>query len=201
MPLWPAPDDRRLWQRMQRGDTRAFTALYDRHGGVLLRYGLRMGVAQALAEEAVQETFLALLEQAADPSRPGFDPDRGPLLPYLLGVCRNAVLQRLRKTRRESPWTDRGEVSQGADLADVEAVRQAVAHLESPFQEVVVLCDLEGLPYEEAARRLEVPIGTVRSRLARARARLAEALDDGEATGRSQARRPPSQVREAGGAK
>jgi len=76
--------DAELLQLIVAGDDQAFTALYRRHQGAVYRFALLMSGSANIAEEVTQEVFLVLI---LDPNR--FDPERGPLLPYLCGVARN----------------------------------------------------------------------------------------------------------------
>jgi RNA polymerase sigma-70 factor (ECF subfamily) len=125
-----------------------------------------MSGSPAAAEDVTQEVFLALIG-----GRDGYDERRGALRSYLYGVARNQLLKRLPRPRQlpgVEPVRAAGE--------DVAAVREAVQALPVAFREVVVLCELEGLSYEEAAEVCGVPVGTIRSRLHRARAQLQESL-------------------------
>jgi RNA polymerase sigma-70 factor (ECF subfamily) len=102
----------------------------------------------------------------------------------LIGVARNQVLRLIEKDRRYAEDLAGGEhPSEGSDaLSDlarqekVEAVRQAVLSLPPNYREIVAMCDLEEMDYLEAAEALGCPLGTVRSRLHRARAMLSEKL-------------------------
>jgi RNA polymerase sigma-70 factor (ECF subfamily) len=177
------PSDDDLLPLLRSGDEAAFSALYRRWQGRLYRFALRMTGSEALAEDALQETFLVVIGGAA-----GYDPARGSFPGWLFGVARNQVLTRLRRESRFVPLEpDAGEpvheVRAVDDIQaellrreDVERVRGAVLDLAEPFREAVVLCDLQGLSYEDAAQAMGCPIGTVRSRLHRARGMLAERL-------------------------
>jgi RNA polymerase sigma-70 factor (ECF subfamily) len=180
-----AADDDDLVHRAQRGDEGAFTALYRRLEGPIYRFALRMGGSGALAEDVVQESFLALLGGKAR-----FDPARGTLRSFLFGVARNQLGKRVREERAGSRAAGGGGPVEPAGAASerVRAVREALARLELRFREVVILCELEGLSYEEAAAALDAPVGTVRSRLHRARAELIALLRDEAPAGA----RPPA---------
>jgi RNA polymerase sigma-70 factor, ECF subfamily len=157
-----------LLRRLRRGDEEAFMTIYRSHQGPVYRFALRMSGSAAAAEDVTQEVFLALLGP-----RDGFDERRGALRSYLYGVARNQILKRLERPR-ELPLETEG--TRAAPSEDVAAVREAVQALPVPFREVVVLCELEGLSYEEAAEVCGVPVGTIRSRLHRARAQLLDSL-------------------------
>jgi len=168
-----------LLRRASSGDEDAFVALYRRFQGPVHRFAWRMTGSRETAEDVTQETFLALLR---GPTR--YESGRGPLGAYLYGIARNLLA---RRAGRDRPYVPLSEGEEGAlratDLsADPErqravgTIREAVLGLPMHYREVVVLCELQGLPYEEAATALECPLGTVRSRLHRARALLAARL-------------------------
>jgi len=187
--------DSALVELLRRGDEEAFASLYRAHQARLYRFAFHMSHSHSIAEETTQETFLTLIRQ---PER--YDPARGNVAAFLFGVARNHVLRALERDRRFEPLeADQSQAAVGpnghsaADLraveehddADgasalaqlerqdrVESVRRAVLSLPPVYREVVVLCDLEQCSYADAAARLECPVGTVRSRLNRARGLL-----------------------------
>jgi RNA polymerase sigma-70 factor (ECF subfamily) len=171
------PGDADLLRRLRARDEEAFSLLYRRWQGPLYRYALRMGGSPAMAEDVTQEVFMALLQR-----NEGYDPARGPLASYLHGIARNLVCRRLERDPRSQPLAD--VVAPDDPLNDVarreitDRVWSALLALSLPLREAVVLCDLQGLTYEEAAAAVGCPIGSVRSRLHRGRARLAECLKD-----------------------
>jgi RNA polymerase sigma-70 factor (ECF subfamily) len=178
------PADFELLRRMRAGDESAFTVLYQRWQGRLFRYALRMCGSEALAEDVTHEVFMALMNGGG-----AFDPTQGPLAPYLFGIARNQVRRGLGRQRAllaepgepAAPPSDDPQERLAA-LEDVRTVRQAVVALPEHYREAIVLCDLEQLSYEEAAEALGCPIGTVRSRLHRAREILGERLRSRRAT-------------------
>jgi RNA polymerase sigma-70 factor (ECF subfamily) len=181
-----------LVDAMRRGDEQAFAALYAAHHRAIYRYALQMCGAAA-ADDVVQETFTALLRDRA------FDPQRGGLAAYLFGIARHHILRRLSIARVElsfdeesdAPITAASSFNPLEDMSRAEAiasVRTAIATLPPAYREVVVLCELQDVGYAVAAEVLQCPIGTVRSRLHRARALLttkleALARDQGDASG------------------
>ncbi len=163
---------------MLEGDEESFAALYTRRQGAVYRFALHMTGSAALAEDVTHDVFVALLESGRR-----FDPARGTLVSFLYGIARNRVLRRLDRDRTEPAVVSEETAGDEEDLLDgltrretIEQVRRAVVSLPATYREVVVLCDLEGASYEEAAAALECRIGTVRSRLSRGRAMLAEKL-------------------------
>jgi RNA polymerase sigma-70 factor (ECF subfamily) len=184
--MTPAPveTDDELLLRMQSGDEEAFLALYRRRQAGLFRFALHMSGSLPVAEDVTQEVFLALLREGC-----GYDPDRGTLSGYLYGIARKLVLRQLERGRPEVALdTDSDDFLQPelAVLDDplldltrqegIDALRRAVQALPRRYREVVVLCDLEEVDYADAAVALGCPIGTVRSRLHRARGLLLEKL-------------------------
>jgi RNA polymerase sigma-70 factor (ECF subfamily) len=173
-----------LLSRIQSGDEQAFMALYHRRQAALYRFALHMSGSAAAAEDVTQEVFLVLLREGC-----GYDPDRGTLSGYLFGVARKLVLRHVDRTRGDVALDAESEEMALSQLAvtddplidltrreGIENLRRAVQALPRRYREVVVLCDLEEVDYADAAIALGCPIGTVRSRLHRARALLLEKL-------------------------
>ena len=177
--------DDELLAELRRGDEAAFLYLYNRRQAALYRFALHMSGSAAIAEDTTQEVFLALLRVEC-----GYNPDRGTLSGYLFGIARKLVLRQLEKARGDVAIEgdpEEGAIPELAASEDVledltrregiESLRRAVNALPRRYREVVVLCDLEELDYADAAEALGCPIGTVRSRLHRARALLLEKLE------------------------
>ena len=173
--------DAALVEAVRRGDEGAFARLYAAHHPPLYRYAVNMCGAAA-ADDVVQDTFLAVLR---DPRR--FDPGRGTLATYLFGIARHHILKRLAVARLEVPMEEDGEPGSESpspfdDMSRteiVDVVRAAIRSLPPVYREVIVLCELEELDYATASRVIDSPIGTVRSRLHRARALLTAKLAAG----------------------
>ena len=169
-------DDSRLLLEASRGDETAFTELYQRHHSSVFRFASHMSGSSTVAEDITQEVFLFLIQ-----SPDSYDASRGSLAPFLIGVTRNIVLRHLRKTKPVEELSDceSTEVSPLTSVLHVERMeqmRQAILNLPPQFREVLVLCELTELSYEEAAEALGCAIGTVRSRLHRARNQLVRML-------------------------
>jgi RNA polymerase sigma-70 factor (ECF subfamily) len=179
MPELERSVERDLMERFRDGDREAFTALYRAHSPAVFRFALHMTGDRAKAAEATQEVFVWLIEHVG-----GFDPVRGELGAYLAGVVRKIVRRQQQREQRwmplyegsASPVNGKGR-SSGAPYDDeVAGLRKAIASLPARYREAVVLCDLEGRSYEEAAEVAGCATGTVRSRLHRARGLLARKL-------------------------
>jgi RNA polymerase sigma-70 factor (ECF subfamily) len=157
-------------------DREAFTALYRTHQPKVFRFLVSMTGNRFTAAEITQDVFVWLIH---NPDR--FDPDRGELSAFLLGVARKFLQRRGRDERRLVPLGENARAIAQAPPhepdSDTEALRAAIAALPPLYREIVVLCDLEGLTYEEASVIAACAIGTVRSRLHRARQFLAGKLN------------------------
>ena len=174
-----------LCARLHRGDEAAFGTLYRRHRDAIYRFALLYCGNPAHAADVTQDTFVHLITQPTQ-----YDPARGSVGAWLCGVARNLA-------RRQAGV--REDAVDPADLADdtglpeayvdrdtplerivrnesAEEVRRAVAALAPHYRDVLILCELSDLSYAEAAHVCGIDIGTVRSRLSRARARLAQHL-------------------------
>lgn len=175
------PNDFDLLRSMLAGDEEALALLYRRRHGSIYRFALQMSGSKTIAEDVTQEVFLFLMRDGRL-----FDPAKGSVGAFLLGVARNYVLRRLRVEQHLAPLGNEFEddvttLQASTDICPlddltraetIEAVRKAVLSLPSKYREVVVLCELQDVSYGETAEILGCAIGTVRSRLHRARALL-----------------------------
>jgi RNA polymerase sigma-70 factor, ECF subfamily len=190
-----ALNDSDLLQSMLTGDEEALAELYRRRRQGVYRFVLHMCGSGSVAEDVTQEVFMVLIHDSHS-----FDPARGSLNGFLIGVARNQLLRRLRREQFYVAIGDdlsaEGSIEPSAPASEepfnalsrtelIASVRRAVLALPERYREVVVLCDLHELSYVEAAEALDCAVGTVRSRLHRARALLIEKLrpvQQGEAT-------------------
>jgi len=186
------------------GSEAALGSLYDRHVNVVFAAALRTSKDRGIAAEVVQETFLALWNQAER-----FDPARGSLVSWLLTITRNRAIDRLRAAGRHDraatfssfahaerddlstaewlTWSGEligsGEAEPTPEVSlagreDRAAIEAAVAELDPMERTVIALAYGSGLSQSEIAARLDWPIGTVKTRTRRALRRLRERLDD-----------------------
>jgi RNA polymerase sigma-70 factor (ECF subfamily) len=175
-----AAGDDTLLLRIKAGDEDAFIELYRNRQRAVYSFALQMSGSRSVAEDVTQEVFLALMREVKT-----FDPERGSLSGYLYGITRNMVLDQLKRGRLDVSLTEAGAddgravppqlVASGDPLGDltrgeaVESLRKAILALPEHYREVVVLCDLHEMDYARAAQVLKCAVGTVRSRLHRAR--------------------------------
>jgi RNA polymerase sigma-70 factor (ECF subfamily) len=193
--------DVELIGRLASGDDDAFLEFYRRHQGGLYRYAMHMSGSPQSAADVVQETFLTLIRHAGK-----YDEDKGNPAAFLFGIARNHLRKLREKEGRYVPLGDElgNELSSSGSfdpahakgnghsptrpgqaetfLEDLERgqvaelLREAILTLPDHYREPLTLCDLEGKSYSEAAAILECPVGTVRSRLNRARSMLLDKL-------------------------
>jgi RNA polymerase sigma-70 factor (ECF subfamily) len=183
--------DGKLLQLMITGEERGFVSLYRKYQARVYRFSLQISGIPHIAEEVTQETFLALI---GAPHK--YHAERGPLVLYLFGIARNLVWKSRRRSGLFSALDDDQDLSvHGPDLVDdmarreqVLRVRQAVLTLPRKYREVIVLCSLQELSYEEAATVVGFSVGTVRSRMHRAKQLLLRKLNAG-GLGQEDARR------------
>jgi RNA polymerase sigma-70 factor (ECF subfamily) len=174
--------DRELWLRAGDGDAEAFGHLFERHSGPIYNYCFRRTADWALAEDLTSATFL--LAWRALPREPL---QAASALPLLYGIATNALRNQRRSLKRGReafgrlalPRLEEPDFAEeaGTRLDDQAAMRELLGlftRLPRREQDVLALCEWSGLSYEDTALALDIPIGTVRSRLARGRRRLRE---------------------------
>jgi RNA polymerase sigma-70 factor (ECF subfamily) len=199
-------DEAALVQAVASGSEEALAALYDRHVDGVHAVALRLSGDRGIAEEVVQETFLALWNRAEL-----FDPALASLATWLRSIARNRTVDRLRAQGRRPTLVSLGghgdsdEADQGLDRLSADAVvvggavpdpspeeaaetasvrtviRTALATMAEVERTVIVLAYREGLTQQEIAERLDWPLGTVKTRTRRALARLRELLEADDA--------------------
>jgi RNA polymerase sigma-70 factor (ECF subfamily) len=172
-------DDGQLLQIMLAGEERGFVALYRKYQGSVYRFALQICGIRHIAEEVTQETFLSLIRVPRN-----YRGERGPLLLYLFGIARRLAWKNARRDRiyeaLDDDWDLPGSVPDFADdfarKDQAKRLRQAIWSLPRKYREVIVLCSLQELSYEEAAVVVGSSIGTVRSRMHRAKQLLLRKL-------------------------
>lgn len=197
------PTDADLWRRARDGDEHAFGALFDRHARTVYNYCFRRTASWSEAEDLTSVVFLETWRRRArvDPS--------GSLLPWLYGVATNVLHNHRRSLRRHrdalarmpAPVPEPEDAEEVAARLDAERrmrrVLDAMERLPRRDREVLILCVWEELDYSEAAEALGIPVGTVRSRLNRARAKLRGlATEPGPPTGQKRSNKHNSHLAE-----
>jgi RNA polymerase sigma-70 factor (ECF subfamily) len=171
-----------LLLKAARGDEPAFLVLYDRHRTPVFRFACRMLGSSTMAEDVTQECFLSVLRRPE-----AFRAERASLRTYLCAIARHLALKQLRKRGEETIVDDAPDDAPahagGSDPLDVvlqqeaaDAVRQAVAALPPLQREAVVLFEYQEMSLADIAAVCEIDVGTVKSRLHRARERLRRTL-------------------------
>ncbi|WP_432190238.1 RNA polymerase sigma factor [Streptomyces sp. Tue6028] len=165
--------------RIRAGDPDAFAELFDRCARSVYNHAFRMSGNWSVAEEVVAVTFLEAWRLRAR-----VDPDGGSLRPWLLGIATNCARNASRAARRyEAALARLAQSATIPDFADelvgriddierLAAARAALARMRRAERDVFALCVWAGLDYAAAAEALGIPVGTVKSRLARARRKL-----------------------------
>jgi RNA polymerase sigma-70 factor (ECF subfamily) len=207
--------DVELLRRLAAGDDDAFLEFYRRHQGGLYRYAVHMSGSPQSAADVVQDTFLTLIRHASK-----FDEEKGAPAAFLFGIARNHLRKLHEKEGRYVPLSEElsnglstggngdsghpnwnGHSAAGSGHPDTildgmeraqiaELLREAILTLPEHYREPVTLCDLEGRSYGEAAILLDCPVGTVRSRLNRARSILLDKLRQARMGARTNLARP-----------
>jgi RNA polymerase sigma-70 factor (ECF subfamily) len=177
--LAPAGDDD-LMRRMAAGDPSALRSTYDRTAGTVLALALRILGARPEAEEVVQETFLELWRRA-----PAYDPRRGSAVAWILSICRSRAIDRIR-SRGVAARVAQSAAAEGDPVAmpieNTEArqrrerVQEALLSLPAEQREAIELAYFGGLTQREIAQRTGEPLGTVKTRVRLALAKLSGLL-------------------------
>ena len=180
--------DEAFLARIRAGDAVALATVYRRHGAAVHRFACLHAPSREAAADATQETFLWLATQGAT----GFDATRSSLAAFLYGVARNHALRIRAAAARFDELPDDSAATGAAQDTDVDAVSDALAHLlarerseallaalatlAAEHREVVALIEFEEFSYADAAAIIGCPVGTVRSRLNRAKEALRQRI-------------------------
>jgi RNA polymerase sigma-70 factor (ECF subfamily) len=180
----PFHSDDDLLHLISKGNEAAFVEFYRKHQISVYRFALHMSGKIEIAEEVTQDVFMVIMKVAKQ-----YDSNRASAVSYLFGIARNLVLRCLERERPYAVALDDAENDAAGALADdhdllselarnerIDSLRRAVLALPPAYREVVVLCDLNEMDYAQAAAALGCAIGTIRSRLHRARALLMEKM-------------------------
>src|SRR5262245_44404291 len=174
--------DADLMRRTAAGDRDAFAAVYRRHHAMVYRFARLMTGSACAAEDIVQEVFLVVMRDAGR-----YDPTRAALSSYLYGVARHQTRRRLARDRQfvalDGDEADSAQHLAGEDVCatlerrqELQRLRRTILSLPRRYREVIVLCDLQDVSYVDASAALGCAIGTIRSRLHRARHLLTQKM-------------------------
>ena len=164
------PPDETLMLAFKGGDALAFRELFDRYKNPIYGYVRRRINDPGRAEEITQDVFLALVQH-----RNGYQVTAS-FRTYLYRIALNRIASEHRKKKESEPLPEDVPAAGGGDPAVVQQVREALAQIEPDQREIVLLREYQGLSYAEIAAVLKVPVGTVRSRLFRAKLALRDLL-------------------------
>jgi RNA polymerase sigma-70 factor (ECF subfamily) len=174
--------DADLLRRLADGDQRALSIVFDRHAAAVTRYAWAIAPSRMDVEEIVQDTFVTVWRKAAE-----ITIAETSLLPWLLVTCRNFGLNAVRKAaRHHADELDEGQSNDShvvRDHHEAEAAREElrwvleeIERLEPIDRRVCELCLIDGMPYAEAAKLLDLSVGAVKQRVSRSRTRLKKAV-------------------------
>ena len=192
--------DARLLVRLKDKDQDAYLMLYDLHHRSVFRFLMHMTGSIETAEELTQEVFVVILDAMCSGSIGHFNPEKGTLEGYLIGIARNVARAERRRLHRylpldnllETPEWDRLLLAMSRDAgksdlamvlaaqSEIKALYRAILELPDHYRAVVVLCSLQEKSYRDAAAILECTEGTIASRMNRAKASLAAKIRKSE---------------------
>jgi RNA polymerase sigma-70 factor, ECF subfamily len=158
-------EEREIWEQIRRGDARAFDAVYREHAPRVQAFLRQVLGSRQAAEDVMQETFTQIWQRPN-----GFEPERGTLRAYLFGAARRRAADWWRKNHPGKPSAESEPAGCGTETAAL--VGDALERLPAEQRTLIWLREVEGQSYEELADILEIPVGTVRSRLFAAREEL-----------------------------
>lgn len=170
-------------QRIRGGDEQAVAELYDRYAAMALGLALKIVRDPQEAEDVVHDAFVAIVERADQ-----YKPERGTVVAWLVTTVRNLALDRTRRRARRAQITEEElrhvptePVPDPESIAwlarEREAVRAALSTLSKAQRDTLYIAFFEGLSYPDIAERENIPLGTVKSRAARALAALRAAFE------------------------
>jgi RNA polymerase sigma-70 factor, ECF subfamily len=158
-------NDRELWERICRGDASAFDGFYRENAPRLQAFLQQLLGNRQAAEDVMQETFIVMWQHPN-----GFRLERGPLRTYLYGIGRKRAAEWWRKQGSADTSSEQDPATSSTETASL--LSDAIARLPGEQKSLLWLREVEGQSYAELAVILEIPLGTVRSRLFAAREQL-----------------------------
>ena len=176
--------DAQAMVRLRSGDTSAIAELYDRHGGTAFGLALKILREEGEAEDVVHDAFVAVVQRVDQ-----YHPERGTVAAWLVTTVRNLALDRTRRKIRRAQIVDAELKHEPSDVPrdpehalyaerERDRVRRAMSSLPAAQRETLEIAFFEGLSYPEIAARENVPLGTIKSRAARALHALRAVLEE-----------------------
>ncbi len=179
---WPSPTDAELYRELRAGQTAALGVLYDRHAGLV--YGLAFKILSnpQEAEDLTQDIFLSLSRASS------YNSNRGSLRTFLAILTRSRALDRVRSRGTALAFLERWKFGRNQESPanppleyvfqdeQSQEVRAALAQLSEGQQQILRLAYYEGLSQSEIAKRLDIPLGTVKARARRGLLKLRQTL-------------------------
>lgn len=166
--------DSDVFERFQAGDEGAIKSVYNRYSGAVYAVSLSILHDHGWAADATQQTFIKAWRSASS-----YDPQRA-FAPWLYAIARRSAIDIYRRERRRFPVSSPEVTAEGPSFSriwEIFEVRLAVDHLPDEEREVIRMSHFEELTHAEIAVRLDIPVGTVKSRSHRAHKNLLTALD------------------------
>ncbi|HET9225916.1 MAG TPA: sigma-70 family RNA polymerase sigma factor [Thermoanaerobaculia bacterium] len=160
---WEGPSDEHLLALIAQGDLDAFQSFYDRHASRVVGYACKLARDRHLAEDVTQEVFTSVWTKAAS-----FHPERGDAPGWLYTLTRNKFIDHWRrgsKTTTEEIDDRRLPAPQGEQKDLNLTMKQALAHVPPDQRRAIEMAYFGGLTYQETAGELELPVGTLKSRI------------------------------------
>ena len=160
---WEGPSDEHLLALIAQGDLDAFQSFYDRHASRVVGYACKLARDRHLAEDVTQEVFTSVWTKAAS-----FHPERGDAPGWLYTLTRNKFIDHWRrgsKTTTEEIDDRRLPAPQGEQKDLHLTMKQALAHVPPDQRKAIEMAYFGGLTYQETAGELELPVGTLKSRI------------------------------------
>ena len=178
--------DVQLWQATQQGQTEALGVLYDRHAGLVYGIALKVLGNSQEAEDLTQDIFIKLIDGSS------YDPQRGSLRTFLAILTRSRALDRVRSRQRESLRRRKNQTlvfqdsihSSSSSIDEIfqqeqkQEIRSALSQLSEQQQQLLRMSYYDGLTQSAIAERLNLPLGTVKSKVRRGLLKLRQVLQD-----------------------
>jgi len=169
--MGPEPEDKELLAGIARGDHESFATLFDRYSAAAFGIASRVCADRAIAEDVVQETFLSLWKRPA-----AYEPSKGAVAEYLMGAVHHKAVDAVRHEqslrRREQTVANEDQIGSDDDVVEAawilvrrDRVREAIVRLSDVQREALELAYMNGLTYAEVADKLNIPLGTAKTRL------------------------------------